>query len=134
MRVDMFDTMADVANAMVTLVWIVVWIALLIALLYIQCKLFVKLGFPWWHGLIPFLSSYDIASAVWGNGWLFLLEMIPYIGGVAALKQMIDVGRVFGKSVFFCICLALIPIANVICLGIVALDDSKYTGPIGLLK
>ena len=70
------------AEAMQFIVGIVVFlwiIGLGIAVLMIVAmwKIFEKAGEPGWASLVPFYNSYELFKISWGNGWYFLLSVVP---------------------------------------------------------
>lgn len=42
-------------------------------------KMFEKAGEPGWASLIPFYNAYVLFKISWGNGWFFLLSVVPAI-------------------------------------------------------
>ena len=64
------------ASAIVSLVVsIVVYVLLVIAM----WKIFTKAGEAGWKSIIPFLNTYVLFKIAWGNGWLFLLLLVPVV-------------------------------------------------------
>ncbi len=45
-------------------------------------KMFEKAGVTNWYAWIPFLNLYWITKIATGNGWLFLLILIPCVGAL----------------------------------------------------
>lgn len=46
-------------------------------------KIFDKAGVPGWYSLIPIANTYQLTKIATGNGWLFLLMLIPGLGLLA---------------------------------------------------
>lgn len=40
-------------------------------------KIFEKAGEPGWASLVPFYNTYELFKISWGNGWYFLLSIVP---------------------------------------------------------
>ena len=60
--------------------------------------IFKKAGEEGWASLIPFYNQYMLYKITWGNGWYFLLLLIPIANIVIAIITMVKLARVFGKS------------------------------------
>jgi len=88
-------------------------------------KLFQKAGIPGWHSIIPFLNTYDMFKMSWGNGWLFLLLLIPFVGGIVALITQWKLGAAFGKGVGFRLGLIFLPNIFLLILGF---GSAQYEG------
>lgn len=84
-----------------------------------------KAGEEGWKVFIPFYSNYILSKIVFGNGWLFLLALVPFIGTFFPLVQYWKLGTVFGKETGFKIGLIFLP---VVFLAILAFGDSEYEG------
>jgi len=59
-----------------------------------------------------------------------LLQMVPYLSVVVAIKNCFDLAKVFGKDVAYGIGLLFLPI---IFLPILAFGDAKYQGTTKLI-
>jgi len=70
---------AAVLSAMMGFIVVFSIIALAISVLVIIAtwKMFEKAGEPGWASLIPFYNVYVLFKISWGNGWYFLLSVIP---------------------------------------------------------
>ncbi|MBP8640193.1 MAG: zinc-ribbon domain-containing protein [Oscillospiraceae bacterium] len=73
--------MASVFSAMAGLFIFIGIISIAIGVLTIVAlwKLFEKAGEPGWAALIPFYNAYVLFKISWGNGWFFLLSVVPAI-------------------------------------------------------
>lgn len=89
-------------------------------------KIFTKAGEPGWKSIIPFYSEYTMYKFTWGNGWLFLLTLIPVVGFIAGIVQTNKLSKSFGHGVGFTIGLFLLP---GIFKMIIAFSDDEYSGP-----
>ena len=77
-----------------------------ISILMIICywKIFEKAGEHGWAILIPFYDTYVMFKIAFGNGWKFLLLLIPIVNIVFAIMVPFKLAKAFGKSsVFFCL-------------------------------
>lgn len=57
----------------------IISLALLVLTIIAMWKMFEKAGEPGWAALIPFYNAYVLFKISWGNGWYFLLYVVPYI-------------------------------------------------------
>lgn len=89
------------------------------------CIIFSKSGEKAWKAIIPFYNNYILYKIVWGNGWLFLLLLIPFCGVIFSIVTVYKLARVFGKGRFFSIMMILIPI---IPMAIIVFGNSEYKG------
>ncbi len=87
--------------------------------------IFRKAGQPGWAAIVPFYDLYILFKIVYGNGWKFLLLLIPVANVVVTILCYIRLGACFGKSNGFKAGLALVPI---VFLPILAFDKSIYGG------
>lgn len=80
---------------------------------------------PGWGALIPFYNNYLYFKITWGNGWYFLLMLIPLVNVVIAIITTFKLARAFGKSFWFGLGIFLL---NPIFLGILAFGEPRYDG------
>ena len=77
-------------------------------------KIFEDAGIPGWQSIIPILNIVRILQIVDLSGWLILLMIIPYLGGIIAFILHIIItsklSEKYGRSVLFTIGLILLPI------------------------
>lgn len=107
-------------------VYLLVILAIAVLTLIAYCKIFAKAGEPWWGGIVPFYNMYLLFKIAWGNGWLFLLTIVPIVGVVVQLVAFWKLCVAFGHGVgFFLGLFFLTPIF----LMILAFDSSEYQGP-----
>ncbi|HNX65000.1 MAG TPA: DUF5684 domain-containing protein, partial [Oscillospiraceae bacterium] len=89
-------------------------------------KILVKAGEPGWACIVPFYSTYVLFKITWGNGWLFLLTLIPFVNFVILIITYVKLAQAFGKGGGFAAGLILL---SFIFLPILAFDSSDYIGP-----
>ena len=75
---------AEMASAFSAMAGLFIFIGIIslavIVLFYVAMwKMFEKAGEPGWASLIPFYNLYVLFKISWGNGWYFLLSVIPAI-------------------------------------------------------
>ena len=73
------------------------WIATLVA----RWRVYVKAGRAGWESLIPIYSSWVDFQIVYGNGWKFLLLLIPIVNIIVGIKFCLDMAECFGQSAAF---------------------------------
>ena len=95
----------------------------------ISWKLFEKAGVEGWKSIIPFYNLYCYFQLAWGNGWVFLLLLVPIVNFVIAIMVNVRLARAFGKGPGFAIGLIFL---SFIFQAILAFDkESQYIGPNG---
>lgn len=57
-----------------------------------------KAGEPGWAAIVPFYSNYELYKITWGNGWMFLLLLIPLANFVVSIITNIKLATAFGKG------------------------------------
>ena len=87
--------------------------------------IFEKAFEPGWGALIPIYNFYLYFKITWGNGWYFLLMLIPYVNIIIALITIFKLARAFGKSYWFGLGLLFL---HAIFLGILAFGQPRYQG------
>ncbi len=88
-------------------------------------KIFEKAGEPGWAAIIPFYNIYVLFKITWGNGWNFLLLLIPIANIVILIITMVKLAKAFGKSGGFAVGLIFL---SIIFYCILAFDQSVYIG------
>lgn len=101
----------------------IVSIALGILAIVASWKIFQKMGLEGWESIIPFYNSYTFFKTLYGNGWLFLLQLIPFYNIYLIFKVNIDLAHRFRKSTGFGVGLVLL---SVIFQCILAFGDAQY--------
>lgn len=102
-------------------------LALCVVILIASAKIFSKAGIAGWKVIVPFYSNYLQYKLVFGNGWLFLLNLIPFVGYVMPCVLEWKLAKVFGKGTGFALLsLFFSPITRMI----LGFGDSEYVGPL----
>lgn len=91
--------------------------------------LFRKAGVPAWYSLIPFWNEWKLFEMVWGDGYFFLFELIPYFGFVFRWIMLYKCAMAFdrGDKKWLAFIL-LLPLPGRLALG---LGSARYIGPEG---
>ncbi len=88
--------------------------------------LFSKAGEAGWKAIIPIYNAYIEFKIVYGNGWKFLLLLVPILNIILAFGFCIRLAHAFGKSTAFGVGLIFLgPIFMII----LAFGDATYQGP-----
>lgn len=102
---------------------VVFYIAVIVLLVASYWKIFSKAGQPGWTALIPILNTIVELKLIKRPIWWIILLLIPCVNVIMLIIIMIDLAKVFGKSVGFAIGLILLPI---IFLPILAFGEAQY--------
>jgi hypothetical protein len=90
-------------------------------------KIFQKAGKPGWSSLIPFYSNYQLFDIAYGDGWKFLLLIIPFVNIVISIQLYLKLAKSFGQGTLFGLGLLCLPY---IFFPIMAFSKNvKYIGP-----
>lgn len=93
-------------------------------------KIFTKAGESGWAAIIPFYNMYVLFKISWGNGWYFLLLLIPLANIVILIITMVKLAKAFGKGGGFACGLIFL---YIIFLCILAFNnDIEYAGVNGV--
>ncbi|MBQ3511064.1 MAG: hypothetical protein IJA30_02060 [Bacilli bacterium] len=65
---------------------------------YSTQAMFIKAGEPWWGYFVPFYNTYLMFKVGFGNGWYFLMMLIPVVGLVLPFVLLYQIGKKFYKS------------------------------------
>ena len=100
----------DVMVVMLLVYIMLTIIALMTAIvsLVANWKLFEKMGYKGWQGIIPFYSEYILVKELYGSGWYFLLLLIPIVNIYYACGLMNRLGQRFHKSLRWRVVLLII--------------------------
>lgn len=109
----------------------VIILALCIFMIVSNWKLFKKAGKPGWAAIIPLYNTYTMYAILYGNGWKFLLLLIPFVNIIIAIKATLDLACVFGKSFAFALGLLFL---NFIFIAILAFGKAEYLGTLAEVK
>ena len=66
----------------------IVMLVICVVCLIAAVKIFSKAGIAGWKVIVPFYSNYLQYKLVFGNGWLFLLNLIPFVGYVMPIVSL----------------------------------------------
>lgn len=91
-------------------------------------KIFTKANEAGWKCLIPIYNTYTEVKIVDGNGWKFLLFLIPFVNIVYGIILIFRMAKSFGKGTGFGFGLLFLPLIFFL---ILAFGDAQYVGPCG---
>ena len=74
-----------------------------------EWMIFKKMGRQGWEGIVPIYNTYVLCQELYGNGWKFLLLLIPIYNIYFVIKMNIDWAKAFNQGVGFGIGLLLLP-------------------------
>ncbi len=80
-------------------------------------KVFKKAGIAGWKSLIPFYNSYLLYQIAMGNGWLFLLCIVPIANLIISIMCMFSLARAFRAGSGFAIGLIFLYPVFILMLG-----------------
>ena len=85
-------------------------LSLIISILTLVAEwmIFKKMGRQGWEGIVPFYNTYVLCQELYGNGWKFLLLLIPIYNIYFVIKMNIDWAKAFNQGVGFGIGLLLL--------------------------
>lgn len=78
---------------------------------------FKKMGREGWEGIIPLYNTYVLCDVLYGNGWKFLLLLIPFYNIYFSIKMIVDQAHAFNKSTGFAIGMLFFPYIFLLILG-----------------
>lgn len=113
-----------------SLLGISVYFTLLLAILGIllivaQWKIYTKADEHGWASLIPFYREFVLFKITFGNGWLFLLLLIPFVNAILLIVAMHKLSKAFGHDIGFTLGLIFLSPIFMLILGF---GESKYSG------
>ncbi len=80
-------------------VFMVIALAVCALMIVAYWWLFKKAGEPGWAAIVPFYNSFVLFKITWGNGWYFLLAIVPaLICNVMQLCHIISFAEPFGSA------------------------------------
>lgn len=106
----------------------IIGVVLVILGIIADWKIFEKAGVAGWMSIIPFVNLYQLFKIAWGNGWLFLLELIPIVNIVVLILLYVKLARAFEQPGVFAVGLIFLPSIFLMILGF---GSSRYIGPNG---
>lgn len=103
-------------------------ISLIASLFMVVClwKIYSKAGKPGWGSIVPLYNTYLLFEIAMGNGWLFLLSLVPFVNIVIGIMVYFKLAGSFGKSAAYAFGLLFLPI---IFFPMLAFGNTKYYGP-----
>lgn len=104
---------------------LVIALALFVLTVVGNWKCFEKAGEHGWGAIVPFYSQYINFKIAYGQGWMFLLMIIPFIGWIFAIMCNYKFAKAFGKSTGFAVGNVFIPS---IFTTIIGFDESEFIG------
>ncbi len=81
---------------------------------------------PGWACLVPFYNLYCYFKIAYGNGWLFLLTLVPIVNVVMLIATPFLLAKGYGKGFFFGLGFLLFPFFFQ---AVIAFGDLYYCGP-----
>lgn len=75
------------------------------------------MGRQGWESIVPIYNEYVLCDVLYGNGWKFLLILIPIYNIYFVIKLCIDLAKAFNLGVGFAIGLLLLPYVFTLILG-----------------
>lgn len=90
--------------------------------------IFKKAGQAGWKALIPIYNVYTLVKIVDGNGWKFLLLLIPIVNIIYLIMLDFRMAKAYGKGVGFGFGLLFLPTIFQL---ILAFGKAQYVGPKG---
>lgn len=90
--------------------------------------MFKKADVAGWKCLIPIYNLYKEVEIVAGNGWMFLLLLIPLVNIIFLIWLDIQTAKAYGKPSLFAVGLIFLGPIFVMILGF---GSAKYVGPKG---
>ncbi|MDE5863199.1 MAG: hypothetical protein K2H34_02510 [Lachnospiraceae bacterium] len=106
-------------------IYLIVLLVVMVLAIVACWKIYTKAGEPGWASLVPFYSNYVLFKIVFGNGWLFLLLLVPVVNGIISIILLFKLAKVFGHGVGFGF--GLLFLAPIFLL-ILAFGSSEYEG------
>jgi uncharacterized membrane protein len=103
----------------------VIYFIIAVIMLVSMWKIFIKAGYAGWKCIVPLYNIYCLYKMTWGNGWMFLLLLIPIVNVVISIMTYYKLAKAFEKGIGFCLGLLFL---SVIFFPILAFGDAKYQG------
>ena len=105
--------------------YLFIYFVLLVLCIVGNWKSFVKAGEHGWGAIVPFYNSYLSFKIAMGQGWMFLILLIPVVGWIFAIVCNYKFAKAYGKSTGFAIGNIFFPF---IFTTIIGFDDSQFIG------
>lgn len=108
------------------------WLILILALYVLEIiglwKMFEKGGEEGWKAIIPIYNLYIAYKLFWGEGWLFLLMLVPCVNVIMLIILRWKTALSFNGDIGYFLGLLFIPEIMFIVLGF---GSAHYIGPSG---
>ncbi|MDD6491220.1 MAG: DUF5684 domain-containing protein [Firmicutes bacterium] len=121
-----YDAMVTAIGTGVYMVSVIVSLVISVLTIIAMWKIFKKAGKPGWASIIPFYNTYCLFDLAWGNGWLFLLSLVPCVNIVVMIMLYFKLAKAFGKGTAFGFGLLFL---NTIFVLILGFGNAEYVGP-----
>ena len=121
---DVTTTQTTMSSGVAT-AYLVIAIIICILTIIATWKIFTKAGEKGWKSIIPIYNTYIFFKITWGNGWFFLLMLIPFVNIVIYIITLWKLAKVFDKGVGFFIGLLLLETIFTLILGF---GSAEYVG------
>ena len=103
-------------------------LAITVATIVATWRIYDKAGEHGWASLIPIYAQYVLYRITWGNGWLFLLLLVPVVNVIVGIITLVKLAKSFGYGGGFACGLIFL---NTIFMLILGFGSSRYMGPGG---
>ncbi len=102
-------------------------IGLIFGILYIVglWKIFTKANIAGWKAIVPLYNMYLLFKISMGNGWLFLLLLIPFVNFIMLIIMYAKLATAFGKGAGYT--LGLIFLSGIF-IPMLGLGSAEYVG------
>ena len=121
-----FEAMAESGDSGVSAVSLLISLVICVLGIVATWKIFTKAGEAGWKSIIPILNTYTMFKIVYGNGWKFLLLLVPILGEILAILYLVRLGQAFGKGTGFILGLIFLSPIFILLLGF---GKDQYQGP-----
>lgn len=88
-------------------------------------KIFSKAGVPGWGAIVPIYNMYLLFKITMGNGWLFLLLLIPFVNIIMGIVVYAKLAAAFNKGIGYTLGLIFLTPIFIMMLGF---GSAEYVG------
>ncbi len=88
-------------------------------------KIFSKAGVPGWGAIVPIYNMYLLFKITMGNGWLFLLLLIPFVNIIIGIVVYAKLAAAFNKGIGYTLGLIFLTPIFIMMLGF---GSAEYVG------
>lgn len=96
-----YDSLYTGVAAGVYIAYLAILLVVGVIILVATWKLFTKAGKPGWAAIVPFYNNYCMFEMVFGNGWLFLLLLVPCVNVIIGFMLNFKLAKSFGQGTAF---------------------------------